>query len=577
MLEGVCFLRCLKVLFLALIAFSNNVLTKEIDADLILAGGALKTCSSMSQKQCKSTDKIATGKKRLLFKFSQNALERLQQTSAFHNLDEESKKFFHSVIEHNYSNGGGENLKKNQFLDALDDAAEAMGKRNFIRNLVDPVYFALLDTHEVFQTDENGKRLREIVSVRDNKSPHSREIYNAFIRRAAQIGETESPNIVVITASSRDYFESADFYLGAMTSAGGNPQWLPLSATWQAALHLNRLGVDGCAQLNKLHQDANVFDAQRRYPERANKLEDYCANPEEFYAVLAQAHGVFFNGGDQSKTLAALLTPDGKVSKALSIIRSKVKAKQLVVGGTSAGTAVQAGGVYQDYTVPMLTNGTSYAAFNRGIIFAKPPSVRCSEGSQCATGTQPDDLTIRPEGGTGLFNLGLLDTHFSERNREARLVMATLASQQRFGFGVDETTALMVDFGSEQTRLKVIGEGGVFVADLTDHQYKQFVDNGQTKRQVGGMAHFLPADSEAVLDANGLRITFSKQTMTRKQKLRDDEALWRSQLRQSCGKNKMLNWQHGDLNFVVAPGKNSVFSESKRDCGYTFVPFVISN
>lgn len=44
----------------------------------------------------------------------------------------------------------------------------------------------------------------------------------------------------------------------------------------------------------------------------------------------------------------------------------------------------------------------------------------------------------------GFFNYGLLDTHFSERGRQGRIVRLADHTQVPFAFGVDENTALLV-------------------------------------------------------------------------------------------------------------------------------------
>ena len=67
---------------------------------------------------------------------------------------------------------------------------------------------------------------------------------------------------------------------------------------------------------------------------------------------------------------------------------------------------------------------------------------------------QGSDLTYRAGGGSGLFNIGILDTHFSERDREARLALLTAYTGTRFGFGVDEATALMVNTTEEEVQME---------------------------------------------------------------------------------------------------------------------------
>ena len=74
-------------------------------------------------------------------------------------------------------------------------------------------------------------------------------------------------------------------------------------------------------------------------------------------------------------------------------------------------------------------------------------------------------------GGLGLFTLGVTDTHFSERARETRLIKLLQQQDTRFGFGVDETTALIVkqEVGTQEESpisMSVVGAGGVYIIDM---------------------------------------------------------------------------------------------------------------
>jgi cyanophycinase len=79
-----------------------------------------------------------------------------------------------------------------------------------------------------------------------------------------------------------------------------------------------------------------------------------------------------------------------------------------------------------------------------------------------------DDLSYDMQGGFGFFNHGLLDTHFSERGRQGRIVRLADHTNVPFAFGVDEDTALLVQNNPSlgQVEMEVIGSNGVFVFDL---------------------------------------------------------------------------------------------------------------
>src|SRR5262249_11003082 len=92
-----------------------------------------------------------------------------------------------------------------------------------------------------------------------------------------------------------------------------------------------------------------------------------------------------------------------------------------------------------------ILGGTSLEAVVHGV--AKEPSL--------------PGLLLGP--GLGFFPFGIVDQHFIQRGRIGRLLVAMAAAGERYGFGVDENTALLV----EGTRLRVVGEKGVIVLDAT--------------------------------------------------------------------------------------------------------------
>ncbi|MEO0369777.1 MAG: cyanophycinase, partial [Pseudomonadota bacterium] len=545
-----------------------------------LEGGALKTCSSMAKKQCVSEQKIKHGKQQLSYRFSLDAQSRWQATDAFNAISKEVKQSYYSVISTIYSKSPAQTYTRSAFLDRLDNVIE--GTRSFTGALDDDAYYALLDTHEVFQLSKAGDRLTELVSVPQTKSAASIDIYAAFVKQA-KLRKAENrakPTIAVITASSRDYFESADFYEGAFRSLGADVTWLPLSGVWQMAQYINSLGGDGCGQLAQLRMKNQLYDRERIYPKRVLFEHQSCQQSELIMDVLNRVDGVFFNGGDQSKTLAALLTPAGLPSEALNIITQRNQSGHIIVGGTSAGTAVQAGGFANGMPVPMLTNGASASAITRGVFAYDAPSVRCSESVDCIDGLKPDDVTYRAEGGLGLFNIGLLDTHFSERNRETRLIMSAFATQQDFAFGVDETTALLVSLAEEKATFEVIGENGVFIADLSRHEYQQLNAGAKVSRQLGATAHYLPTGTKASLTQGEFNVKWPKSTTRRKAKSDEDRSFWRQSIRLKCKEDLAVSWtENGVATYIQAAASTTFFKtkgRSARYCGYSHLPFVIS-
>ncbi len=151
---------------------------------------------------------------------------------------------------------------------------------------------------------------------------------------------------------------------------------------------------------------------------------------------LRDYRSVFFTGGDQLRIVDTLVQ-DGRETPALQAIRQNL-AEGGLVAGSSAGAAVM--------SERMILSGTSAEALIEGI-------TQDRESPGLAFGY-----------GLGFFPWGVVDQHFLKRGRMGRLVVAVRASGGRFGYGIDENTALFV----EGSQARVCGETGVLVVDLAD-------------------------------------------------------------------------------------------------------------
>lgn len=138
------------------------------------------------------------------------------------------------------------------------------------------------------------------------------------------------------------------------------------------------------------------------------------ADDPAFAAALADATGVWFAGGDQSRITAAYRGT--RVEKELK----KLHARGGVVGGTSAGAAVM--------TDPMITGGRDVATTGPGL---------------------------------GFLPGCVVDQHFFARNRQRRLAGVVAADPGRLGIGIDEGTAVVVRGGVAE----VVGAGRVAFYD----------------------------------------------------------------------------------------------------------------
>ncbi|HEY9751281.1 MAG TPA: cyanophycinase [Allocoleopsis sp.] len=144
---------------------------------------------------------------------------------------------------------------------------------------------------------------------------------------------------------------------------------------------------------------------------------------------LESCTGVFMTGGDQLR-LCALLADTSLMEE----VRRRAVGGEITLAGTSAGAAVMGH--------HMIAGGGSGEHPNRSLV-------------DMATG-----LAIIPE--------IIVDQHFHNRNRMARLMSAIAAYPDRLGVGIDEDTCALFEGDG---LLHVLGKGSVTVIDPGDLSY----------------------------------------------------------------------------------------------------------
>ncbi len=303
----------------------------------------------------------------------------------------------------------------------------------------------------------------EQVALADSRSTSGAAIFREFVAMAAAVSGRARPRVLVSTASSRDPYNAIDFYLALFEQAGAEVRWLPLDHALRAA---QSNAASECARLDRLRGERwGAQDRARLHPARAAELVAACRDPARLRDLLDWADGVFLNGGDQSFTRAAWYAADGAAPSAeLQRLLQRLDAGKLVLGGTSAGTAVQAAA-----PGAMLVSGAALPASRAQALSSLPPDPDCRSADVCG-GIDPDALLWHPGGGLGSFPLGVLDTHFSERGREYRLARLLLDSATGAGIGIDENTALRLDRSASGWRARVIGAGAATLLRRVDAQ-----------------------------------------------------------------------------------------------------------
>ena len=156
-----------------------------------------------------------------------------------------------------------------------------------------------------------------------------------------------------------------------------------------------------------------------------NITDTLIANTDSIVNVIKQAGGIFFTGGVQSRLMKRL-----GGTKSENAIRSLYFEKSGIIGGTSAGAAVQ--------SEIMITGDGDFTILEKeNIVTAK---------------------------GFGFLKNCIIDQHFVVRQRNNRLLNLVIENGLP-GIGVDESTAIL--YNPDDT-FEVFGKGSVIVYDPRD-------------------------------------------------------------------------------------------------------------
>lgn len=489
--------------------------------DLMLMGGGIATCSSMSRRSCHEQANFnQLAKSSNAYLLHPTTLQLFETAELFvaerKPLQQHLLQLFTRLSQtHNTLLSETELIALWRQVPASSELA--MNGEELWQALSERELNSVLDYLEVPTLSQDGKyRLTEQVDLAQTTHLASAELYRQFVQLATEKAQAKGrtqAKVLVVTASSRDPFNAVDFYLDVFRQAGAKTQWLPLTAALQQALT-----EENCAALPQYL--ATLHGSYRReqiYADLFNQKLQLCRKGHsELVKLIEDADGIFFNGGDQSLTYQALRYADGTPTPELAAIFAGIQQQRLLVGGTSAGTAVMSGSqlysVSSNSPVPMISNGDSYHALQYGAKAGAAPWPGCAKEQRCPEGISERQLTYTAAGGLGLFPLGILDTHFAERGRQARLLVLQQATQTRFGFGVDEATALLVDLSLQAqgiVQLAVAGAAEVYISELqqdsTPQQliaYTFSLSNGDKAIWQNDKLSLLPATDKATLTNN---------------------------------------------------------------------------
>lgn len=155
-------------------------------------------------------------------------------------------------------------------------------------------------------------------------------------------------------------------------------------------------------------------------------------------AYIEDCTGVFMTGGDQLR-LCGLLSDTTIMER----VRMRAQLGEITLAGTSAGAAVMG--------QQMIAGGGSGESPNRSLV----------------------DMTI----GLGIIPEVIVDQHFHNRNRMARLLSAVASSTDKLGIGIDEDTCAMFEGNGT---FQVIGKGTVTIVDPGDVGHTNYSSIGPT-------------------------------------------------------------------------------------------------
>ena len=182
------------------------------------------------------------------------------------------------------------------------------------------------------------------------------------------------------------------------------------------------------------------------------------ANDPELAQRVRACEGIWMTGGDQKRLLA--LIGGTLLDEAM---HGALKESGACIGGTSAGASAMCGHMLAEGKADLL----------------------------------PEKGSVNLGAGLGFVQRVVIDQHFSERHRLARLLTVVAQNPYLLGIGIDEDTALVVERG---VGIEVIGAGSVTVVDGR-HMISNVADiaAGSTPQLIDVRLHLLPAGSSFAL------------------------------------------------------------------------------
>ena len=211
-------------------------------------------------------------------------------------------------------------------------------------------------------------------------------------------------------------------------------------------------------------------------PDRAEVIEITQDTPElakkpEMAEKIRKHKILFFTGGDQSR-ITKVFRPDGEDTLCYKATRDVLN-NGGVIAGSSAGAAMMSD--------PMLRWGRSDEALIKGA-------------------SEVDGEGVGVGVGMGFFPYGLTGQHFMRRGRLGRMIAALEHANRRFGFGLDNNSAIAVDL--ESGRIETIGPRALLMVDMK-HAKKDGLKRENIRLNLLGGGDLIDGETGKVFPAPG--------------------------------------------------------------------------
>jgi cyanophycinase-like exopeptidase len=452
----------MKIVFVVLLSLLFPSLATAQRAEMYLVGGAMKICSSLATNACRSVaPALHAARQPARYRVDDAGIERALAPALWSDHPGAPPIERLRVFLAQARMSGAASLDADTLSDRLDaiclsaEAANACGEDAAARpwrRLLDSERATILAAFELPAMGD--ARPREVVDLDASRNGDGVAILRAFVASAAERSGGQRPRIAFVTASAIDPYDAVDFYASALRAAGAEPVWWPVDSALETAV----FSPAGCAALPLLRlSKLGLPQRERIFSDLTNAQAVACGNRAQLAAVPAQVQGVFFAGGDQWRLRQAFFDDEDRANPWLLALRAAFDTGGLVVGGTSAGTAVQSGGA-------MISNGSPERALVASAVAAAPPAAGCARARRCAAGLDEDDLSYWPAGGLALLPGWIFDTHFSQRDREPRLLRLLADTNAAQALGVDETSAVHLVRAADGTMtIEALGSTGAWL------------------------------------------------------------------------------------------------------------------